>query len=195
MNLFVAVAQAKDRAEVVQAVRQWFEALPVLESRTRDENAAALFRALTPVHLSLEWPELLEAAKTDPVIWKGLRLCAIAKAETGLLITPGLGKAVLSAVPKRKKGRPSGQTPFEEQLHMRYARAVWCVYRASDKRYTLSTNSPNADNAFAIVACATGATFDVVRDAANKRRPQLERLAEFLDRSITGNKSYIGNCE
>lgn len=202
MNLFEAVMQAKSRAAVVQAVRQWFEALPQPDNRTLPEfrvelwrETVELFRSASPQPGLFDSPPLLEQAKRDRDLWEGLRRYALEQAEAGEPIPSDLAVVLLTDTPpKRKKGRQNGQTPLDEFWSERFARAVWCVYHGSEKRYTLATNSPNPNNAYAIVAEAARQSFDTVRNAARPRINNINKEIEYFAQTQDVNKSDIGRC-
>lgn len=203
MNLFYAVQQAKNKDEVVQAVRQWFKALPQPESRTLSEDdtelwrgTAELFRPETPQAGLFDCPALLEQAKRDRNLWEGLRRYALDQAEAGEPILPDLAVVLLTDTPPvRKQGRQRGQAPLDNFWSGRYARAVWCVYHGSSKRYKLSNNSTNPDNAYEVVAEATRATFDVVRNAAKEGMKRIDFEIEHFSKMQNVNKSDVGRCE
>lgn len=182
MDLYHAVQQAKNKDEVVQAVRQWVDIECVhLDHRTLREQTAQ--NIASTICGDMHWlAELIEAAKRDPDIWEGLRRYALEQSQEGQSINPDLTILVSNGPPKRRGGRPEGRTPFKATIGMVYARAVWCVYHGSAGRYTLSNSSPNPDNAYEVVAEATGESFDHVRNVARKKElsllTQLYRHAE-----------------
>lgn len=195
MNLFEAVMQAKSRAAVVQAVRQWFNALPRPGiAITPQEHRADLFHRTAGT--DQKWlAELVVSAETDPDIWEGLRRYALDEAAAGKPVSPDLAIVLLTGAPKRKKGRQTGMKPFDERLMMHYARAVWCVYHGSEKRYTLATNSPNPDNAYMMVAEATNECFETVRNAARGQLKRLDAIARHCDSHTHLNgRLFIGRC-
>lgn len=196
MNLFEAVMQAKSRAAVVQAVRQWFNALPRPDiAITPQEHRADLFHRTAGANR--HWlAELVVSAETDPDIWEGLRRYALDEATAGKPVAPDLAIVLLTGAPKRKKGRQTGMKPFDERLMMHYARAVWCVYHGSEKRYTLATNSPNPDNAYTMVAEATNECFETVRNAARGQLKRLDAIARHADsHTHLKGRLFIGRCE
>lgn len=186
MNLFDEVKRATPTdSDVVEAIRQWFEAESVkLDHRTLPEQRAEMFAAIAGGSRRY-LTELIAQAKSDPDIWEGLRRYALCQAKAGHSIAPDLAIVVLGDAPKRKRGKQPGSTPFNDTLSMLYARAVWCVHYGSGGHYTLSTNDTHTNNAYTLVAEATRATFDQVRYAT---RGQLDRLTRIgLAASHKGN--------
>lgn len=177
MNLFDEIKKTKTDAQVVDVIKQWFALLPEIENKTRFDDRADLYSEAAKSGTSHR-AELMEAAKTDLGVWEGLRRYALSQSAAGKAVEPDIVVLALSDPPKQGRGKVSGSgSPYTEAMAMRYARAVWCVYQGGAGRYTLSTNDTNANNAFSIVAQATGATFDQVRNAT--KNGQLNRLTRL----------------
>lgn len=185
MDLYDEVRRATSDEQVIEAIRQWVNIeCSHLDQRSRPEQRAQLIAATAGS--DSHWrAELIEVAKNDPDIWEGLRRYALQQAQEGQSIEPDLAVLVLSDAPKRKRGRQEGGTPFIETLSMIYARAVWCVYHGSTRRYTLSAYDTHTNNAFSLVAKVTGASFDEVRNAC---KGQLGRLTQIYRHA---EKNYI----
>lgn len=180
MNLFDEVKRSKTDAEVVALIKQWFEWLPRIENKSRFEVRADMYATVAKGGGSFLKDVILEA-KDDPAMREGLRRYALSQSLDGETLQPELAALLLSEPPKPKRGRqPDSGSTYTEAISMRYARAVWCVYHGGAGRYTLSTNDTHPENnAFSLVAKATGATFDEVRNAT--RDGQLERLTKIAE--------------
>lgn len=181
MNLFYMVKNSKTRAEMVEAVREWLNASPKpIGTISRQGYIADLYHTVAWGHSDKQLIEMAAKAKSDPDIWEGLRRYALDIAEEGEPLAPELAIVLLNDPPKRPKGRQKGKTPREERKGMLYARAVWCVHHASEGRYTLSTSSPNPNNAFEIVAEAENTSYDVVRNNAKGQLKRLDKIVRWL---------------
>lgn len=179
MNLYDEIKKAETDAQIIDAIKQWFALLPEIENKTRFNERADLF-ACGANGSSTFRLKLMEAAKTDLGIWEGLRRYVLNQSKAGKAVEPDLVALALSDPPKQGRGRVSGSgSPYTEAMAMRYARAVWCVYHGGAGRYTLSTNETKTNTAFSIVAQATGATIDQVRNAT--KNGQLNRLTKLSE--------------
>ncbi len=190
MDLYQEVQRAATDAQVIEAVRRWIEIeFAGADSRSRLEQHIQLI-ALTAGHDSHWRAELIEAAKSNPNIWEGLRRYALQQTKDGHPIEPGLTELLRSEPPKRGRGKGGGRrSPYVESIGMIYARAVWCVYHAGAGRYTLESAGKGLNNAFALVEQAakpiTGATFNQVRNAC---KGQLDRLTQIYRHA---EKNYL----
>ena len=177
MNLFDEVKKAETREQVVEVTRQWFRILPQIENKGAFDARADMYAEAAKSSTSYR-AELMAVAIGDAGIWEGLRRYVLNESQAGRIVEPELVAIVLSGQPTRKRGRQKNSgTPYIEEQGMRYARAVWCVYHGGAGRYTLSTNDTKTNTAFSIVAQATGATFDQVRNAT--KDGQLNRLTRL----------------
>ena len=177
MDLLVEVRNATSDDQVIEAVSQWLTALPPIENISRAEERATMFAKAA--HASTRYrDELMDLAVDDPDIREGLRRYALHRSRERCEVDPALVEFLLSDPPSKKQGRKTGSgSLFVEQMGMRYARAVWCVYQGGAGRYTLSASGKDTNNVFALVAKAAGTTFDVVRNSV--KNGQLERLTKI----------------
>ncbi|MFJ4135217.1 hypothetical protein [Pseudomonas cyclaminis] len=195
MDLYDEVRRASTDAQVVEAIRQWVNIeLASLNNISRSEQTARLIAST--ICGDMHWlAELIAAAKSDPDIWEGLRRYALEQAQEGQPIEPDLVVLLSNGEPKKQRGRPKGSSSYIEGRNMVYARAVWCVYHGSAGRYTRATNDTHTKNAFLLVSSATGATFEMVRNACKGQLTRLTQIYRHAEKNnINWHPGHSGNA-
>lgn len=178
-QLYNNLRKGIDFDEAVNQVKTYWEEPQNRAAREQDTAKDVLERAtyrLMPFASSEGLDNLVTAAKENPNAHEALKKYLSQYLSGGNPCDEKIRALLIEVLgmdqPNKKKGKPLGKQHEEYQL----AAAIWAL-KSHD--FNLSTNSPNERNAFEVVECATGKTFDITRHAwkANKklfnnRKPQ-----------------------
>ena len=152
------------RSDVLLAVKKYWDEPSNVNARRHPETAeeVANFAIGTMASFDDFLPEALKSASSDPLAWEALREHALSQVEAGKELHNDILRLLLRKEGKPKRPGRHGSAPGNWHRDLQLAYAVSAVHFGSEKLYTLSTNDTTTNNAFSVVAEATGQTFDIV---------------------------------